>query len=257
MVTENMDECTIGSVETTLDVIDALRERNGAGVSELASLLDVSKSTIHRHLTTLYNRGYVTRSGDTYMVGLEFLNQGIHSRNKYKIYDIAYTKVVELAEETGERTWCIVEENGIGYYLCGASGKHPVHPPVRTGQWSHLHQTSGGKAILAQQSPERIDEIVERYGLPAKTEHTITDPDVLSRELETVRESGIAFNKQESLPGLHAVGAPILDQKTGMVLGAISISGPANRLKPSVMEGELAELILGTTNEIEINITYR
>ncbi|MFB6131080.1 MAG: IclR family transcriptional regulator [Salinigranum sp.] len=246
---------TIKSDETLLRIVEFVHERGGAGVTEIASGLDIAKSTVWAHLATLEERGYVVNDEGTYTLGLQFLRHGVHTQHSHAIYHLAKEKVTYLAQETGERAWCMVEENGLAYYLCGAEGAHPVHPPVQVGACVYLHQIAGGKAIMAYLPEERIREIIDRYGLPANTGNTITDAEELFADLERIRERGYSFNKEESLRGLHAIGAPVRDHD-GNVAGSLSVSGPANRLKGRKLEDEFAELLLGVTNELEINLTY-
>lgn len=246
---------TIESDEKLFDIIEYVYANDDAGVTEIATELDMAKSTVHAHLATLEQRRYVVNEDGSYRLGLQFLQHGVHAQNSYPIYQMAKEKVRFLAQETGERAWCQVEEAGLAYYLCGAEGNHPVHPPVEVGACVPLHQIAGGKAILAYLPDERIDEIISRYGLTANTDDTITDEASLFEELAEIRERGYAYNKQESLRGLHAVAAPVRDHNEN-VLGALSISGPANRLKGETLEKDLPELLLGVTNELEINLTY-
>lgn len=245
----------VKSDDTVFDIVETLRRHDGAGVTAVANELDVSKSTVHAHLSSLQERGYVVNEGGTYRVGLEFLSHGIYAQTSYDLHRVANEKVSQLAQETDERAWCQVEENGLCYYLCGAEGKHPVHPPVRVGEAVHLHTISGGKAILAHLPDERVHEIIDRHGLPARTENTITDEEELFEDLEGVRDRGYAFNEEESLVGLNAVGVPVRDAQGG-VKGALSISGPARRLSGEKLNSELPRLLLGATNELEINIAH-
>lgn len=246
---------TVVSVKQSFEIIDALRELSEPGVTELARHLGIAKSTVHRHLSTMQESKYVKRTEEGYQLGLEFLEMGVFARDSYELYDIGKEKTVELAEKTGERTWIMVEENDVGWYLCGASGEHPVFPPVRVGQKDHLHKTAAGKAILAHLSEGRVREIVSNEGLPAETANTITELETLLEELDAIRDRGVSFNEEESLLGLHAIGAPIKNHRTGDVFGALSLSGPANRVNLRG-ESEFTDLILGTANEIEINLSY-
>lgn len=244
---------TIQSDETLFDIIEHLREEGQSGVTEIARELSLSKSTVHGHLTSLKNRRYVVKTEKGYQLGMEFLNQGTHVQRSYDLYSIAHEKVTQLAGETGERVWCMVEENGMAYYLVGAKGQHPVHPPVRIGQAVHLHDRSAGKAILAHLPEEKVEEIINRYGLPATTPNTITSKDELLQNLSKIRERGYAINDSESLMGLFAIGAPIINRQ-GVVRGALTISGPVNRLKTEEKKEQIIELLLGATNELEINL---
>lgn len=252
-MTEN--ERPVKTVENAFAILERIKRDGGAGVSDLARELGLAKSTVHRHLRTLKEQGCVRRDGDEYCVALRFLDFGIHAREANDLYDVAKPKVDELAEETGEKVWCVVEEHGYSYHLYGASGKHSVLTGARTGQRGYLHQLAAGKAILAYLPDERVREIIERRGLSGQTDATITEEAALFVELEEIRERGFAFNREESIDGLHAVGAPVRDAD-GTPIGGISISGPANRLTGDRFDTELPGLLLGATNEIELNYTY-
>lgn len=245
---------TILSDERLLDLIETLHERSTAGVTELAEATELSKGAVHAHLATLESRGFVVNNDGRYRLGLEFLRHGIPVRNQYEFKPMC-AKAEQLAEETGERVWAQVEENGMAYYICGARGEHHIEPPVGIGEHAHLHQIAGGKAMLSCLTDDRIHEIVAKHGLPAATEHTITDEETLFTEIEQVRERGYAFNREESVLGLHAVGTPIKKEENG-VYGALVISGPANRLTGKKLNSELPNLMLGAVNELEINIRY-
>ena len=246
---------TIQSVETAFEIVEHLKETDGAGVSELASALDLAKSTVHSHLATLHSAGYVTRDGDTFHVALRFLDLGNYAREQDTLYQVGRPKVDELAEQTGEKVWILAEEHGRGIHLYVASGKRSVRTYARTGQLNYLHQLAAGKAILAYLPEERIDEIVDRHGLPARTEDTITDPDELRDELAEIRERGFAQNREESIPGLHAVGVPITNERD-VAIGSLSLSAPAKRLRGNRFDEEVPNLLLGIANEIEINMAH-
>jgi DNA-binding IclR family transcriptional regulator len=247
----------VKTAETSFALLEQLTEADGEplGVTELAARLDLAKSTVHRHVVTLESLGFVARDGDKYRTGLRLLDYGLRARDQHDLYHIARPKVEELAEETGEKVWCITEEQGRSVHLYGAAGKHSVQTSARAGAWGYLHQHAAGKAILAHLPTDRVRHIVDDHGLPAKTANTVTDEDELFEQLERIAERGYAFNREESIAGLHAVGAPVTDDD-GVAIGAISISGPANRLKGERLTDDLPNLLLGATNEIEINLSF-
>ena len=247
---------TLKTVETSLAVVDAIAELGGARVTELADYLDLPPSTVHGHLTTLRKRSYLTKEGDAYHIGLQFLNRGGYAQTRKNGYRLAKEKVEQLAAETGERVQFVVEEHGRGYYLHTAIGENAVRADARIGKRIYLHDGAAGKSILANIPEARVDQMIERWGLPQFTEDTLTDRGDLFAELERVRDQGYALNREETHRGLHAVGAPVLTPE-GWVLGAFSISGPSNRLKGEWFESELPDLILGMTNELELNLSYR
>ncbi|QRV14070.1 IclR family transcriptional regulator [Haloterrigena salifodinae] len=245
----------VETVETAFDIVDVLKRDDGAGITDIADELGLAKSTVHRHVKTLESRGLLVREGDVYRISTWFLDYGIHVRNRHRLYDVARPKVDELAAETNEKVWCVIEERGMGVHIYGAEGRHSVKTHARIGQRTYLHQFAAGKAILAHLPDDRIESILEDYGLAAQTDQTITERDTLYDQLATIRDRGYAFNREESVIGVHAVGAPIRNE-SGTAIGAISVAGPANRLRDNLMTEELPSLLLGATNEVEINLAH-
>jgi DNA-binding IclR family transcriptional regulator len=243
----------VQGVETSCRVLEALRELDGAGVTEVAERVGVSKATAHGHLSTLYEHEFVVRDGDDYRVSLRFVDFGEHAKQGVEIHEVAAGEVEKLAERTGEVAQYMVEEHGRGVYLHKARGEEAVQTASYTGVRKHLHCTALGKAILAHLPAERIDAIVDRHGLPAMTAATITDRDDLFDAVERIRERGVAFDDEEVFQGLRCVAAPITAQD-GDPYGAISVSGPVSRMKGDRYREELPELVSGAANVIEINV---
>ncbi len=247
---------TLSTVHRAFEVVDVLRELEGARVTELAAELDIAPSTAHKYLATLEAENCVVKEGDQYHVGLEFLDIGTYVKYRKKGYRLCTQKVSEIAEETGERAQFVVEEHGLGIYLdTEASDENAVMMDRRDGVHRHLHSTAAGKAILAELPDHRVEEIIDEHGLPAETAQTTTNPDTLFEELETIHEDRIAYNDEESVDGLRAVGVPVF-QPNGLVLGAFSMSAPSHRLQGQQFREAVPNILLGHANEIELNLRY-
>lgn len=242
---------TLQTTTTSLEVIECLREEEGARVTELAEELGLAPSTVHAHLSTLAEKEYVVKEGDEYHLSLQFLGLGDYVRNSRKAYRIAESYTDRLADETECRAVFAVEENGRGVYMYTYSGKHAVWTYSTVGKRFYLHQTAAGKAILSQLPHERVEDIVERWGLPAATKNTITDESVLYEQLEAVEDRGISFNREEQLDGVKAVGVPV-NGSDGQVVGAFSVASPANRMTEERFEDEIPTILLGVANEFEL-----
>lgn len=251
----NTNTPSVQSVETTLRILEALHERDGAGVTELGSVLSVPKSTVHNHLQTLQNNEYVINKDGTYHVGCRFLELGSHARDRRAIYEVAQPEVERMAAETSELSGLIIEEHGRGVFLHRSKGENAVHVDTYAGKRIYLHGAALGKAILAHLPTERVDTIVERHGLPALTENTITDRDALTRELTDIRKRGIAFDDEERLNGLRSVGAAIIGPEDD-VLGAVSVAGPTSRLRDDRFRKELPDVVRSAVNVIDLNFNY-
>ena len=65
---------TVDAVETACELLDVLEERREAGVTELAEEVDVNKSTVYNHLSTLRKQHYVVKEGTSYRLSLRSLS---------------------------------------------------------------------------------------------------------------------------------------------------------------------------------------
>jgi DNA-binding IclR family transcriptional regulator len=256
MGAQNRGDGTLKSTDTMIRVLDVLKDRDGARVTEIADETEFSKSTVHRHLKSLEEHQFVVKEGDSYQIGLRFLDYGEYARKRGDIHDLASPLVDDLADETDERALFMTEEHGRGVYLYRGIGEHAVKTNSRIGTYRYLHTIAGGKAIMANLPESRRNEILDRWGLPARTEATITDRDEFYRELEEIQERGVAFNDEETIEGLRAVAVPVTGPN-GEVHGALSVSGPTHRIRGDWFREEIPNLLLGTANELELNLEYR
>lgn len=246
----------VKTVDTAFDVIEALRELECATLGELADRLDVAKSTAHRHLVTLHDRGYVVRDGNEYHLSLRFLDIGQWTQSRDETYVLAEAKVAELAARTNERVQFVVEENGHAVYVHMEAGEHAVRTNTHIGKHTPIHASAGGLAILAHLDEDRVEEIVATRGLERLTPYTLADRESLFEELETIHDRGYSVNDQGHIQGLRAIGAPVRGPDDDIV-GALSISGPTNRMRGERFTDELPSLLLGSANELELNVAYR
>lgn len=248
----------VQAAKTTLQVIDALSELNGAKVKELAAHLELPVSTVHNYLKTLEDNEYIIKEDGKYKTSLRFLYYGECARDRRTIYEVAKPELKELATKTGELVSLMVEEHGRGVYIYRTKGSRAA--PVRTyvgghvGERVYLHSSASGKAILARLDRTQTEEILDHHGLPAITQYTITEKDDLLGELETIAADNIAFADEEGLRGLRSVAAPIV--RNGVVHGAISVSGPTSRLTNERFNEELPRAVSETANVIEINMAF-
>jgi len=243
----------VSTSKKTIMILDALHELGSAGVTELASAVDMHKSTVHNHLSTLKSEDLVVQRDDKYTLGLRLLEFGGRARDQRSLYDITTPEIERLASQTGELANLVVEEYGHGVYLVCEKGDKAVNLDIYPGVRRLLHVTASGKAILAHLPTERVDEIIEHHGLPTKTDKSITDRDVLLDHLEEVREQGFAVDDEEHINGLRCIGTPILSDD-GTVLGAVSISVPVTRMDDDQFYNEVPDIVRSATNVIELHI---
>lgn len=243
----------IKAVQTALRIVEVLQTQEAMGVTELADEVGMSKGSMHCHLSTLRQQGYVVKDEEKYKLGLRFLDVAHHARSRFEIYDIVKDEVERLAGESGELALFTVEEQNQGVCLYRADGERAVQTELYVGYRNKLYHTAVGKAILAFKPEAEIDAYLAETDLEPLTDSTVTDKAALKSELTEVRETGFAYNRSETITGLTGVGAPIRNQD-GSVYGAMSVIGPNSRMDDERLD-RITSMLNHAVNVVEINAT--
>ena len=251
----NPDRPTVKSVETSVTIVESLKQQDLAGITDLAKATELSKSNVHKHIITLQQAGFVVKEGDKYRLSLRYLDFGGEVRKRHEGVQFIQPRISEVAEQTGEVAQFMVEERGWSVIVYKEVGRHGVSTRTRPGTHLQMHQVASGKAMLAYMPESRVEEIINRHGLEPATDDTITTREELFEELDRTRERGYAINRTESTEGLHAAAAPITKPNDDVV-GACAVSGPSHRMKGRTEDGEISELLLSIANEVELNIAH-
>ena len=121
-----------------------------------------------------------------------------------------------------------------------------------------MHQTALGKALLSQMSNNRVDQVLDRHGLPAATDRTITQRDVLFAELNSVREKGYSIEDEERCEGIKAIAVPLQHEadNTEEPVSAVSISGPKRRISTNNADNALVEALRDAANVLELRYKH-
>ena len=217
----------VGSVARALAIIDALAESDhGLGVNELARRIGVNPSTASRLLATLQQAGIVERSaGGPYRLGLRLLALSDRVLAQLDVRERARPWLSWLVEQTGETATLSVPGGAEAITVDFVPSSSTVVSMARVGRPSVPHATAAGKVMLAFGPSSEL----EGPQLTAYTERTITDRATLSRQLEQVREEGIAEAVGEREPDLSALAAPVLGRGGGLV-AIVGLQGPRARL---------------------------
>lgn len=246
----------INSVKRSYAIVGEIRSRGRAGATELADALDLPKSTVHNHLRTLAALGYLVEESGAYRLGARYLHLGQEARNGRAVFQQGRQAVERLAETSGRYCQLVVEEHGSAVALQstrwvpdqGARDSQQAYP-----MRAHLHTNAPGKAILAHLPEDRVADIVERRGLPARTDLTVTDRAALRAELTTTRERGYAIDQGELIRGMVGVAAPVTTETT--VYGAVAAYGPAPEME-AALDDDLPGLVVEIADDIRADIVF-
>jgi DNA-binding IclR family transcriptional regulator len=134
----------------------------------------------------------------------------------------------DLLQATAHTVHLAVLDGTEVVYLEKLMGRGGPPLPSRVGGRMPAYCTGVGKALLAFSPPATVDAVAASE-MVRRTPRTVTTPALLTRELADIRRSGLAFDREESTPGVVCVACPVLGA-TGEVVAAVSISGWTNRL---------------------------
>jgi DNA-binding IclR family transcriptional regulator len=246
---------TVQSDETMIAIIEYLTGVESASLSAIADEVEMAKSSVYKHLTTLRQHRFVVKSNGQYSLGLRFLEIGQIARERQTMYTITQPKVERLAEATEEGALCIIEENEVGVFLCMADSELAVQHDAWIGKAMHLHYLSAGLAMMAYMPDEKVTSIIDKYGLPPKTEQTITDTEALFEAFEGIRQRKIYVDHEESVEGLSTVSAPVLDD-SGYPVAALTVAGPIQRFTEEYIHDEVRPSLLASVNEVELDYKH-
>jgi IclR family acetate operon transcriptional repressor len=126
----------------------------------------------------------------------------------------------------------------------------------RVGLRNPAHSCAMGKVLLSYLPEEEVDRVIEEKGLVKRTEHTITDPHQLKKQLNLVRTQGYAVDDEENEMGIRCVAAPLYNE-IGKVVAAISISAPAFRVTKKVIQESLKKEVTETAMKISQRLGFR
>lgn len=214
------DQAPHSAADKTLSVLAALADHSR--ISGIAAASGLPKPTVHRILQTLVRRGFARTDGHgEYLGGPRILSLAGRFMQRLDLAELAHPMLRELQERTAWTVHLALRSGDEAVYVAKLEGEKPYHLASRVGMSLRLHCTSIGKAMLATMPDEEVRALVRRTGLAARTPHTLTDEDMLLKDLAAVRSRGYAEDHEENEAGVCAVGAAVFDH-TGQVIGAIS-----------------------------------
>jgi IclR family transcriptional regulator, acetate operon repressor len=197
-------------------------------LAELGRRAGVPKPTVHRLVVELSRWRIVERTPRGVRLGMRLFELGQLASHQRGLREAALPFLSDLYEATHETVHLAVLDGVEVVYLEKLRARGSPSLPSRLGGRMPAYCTGVGKALLAFSPPEVVHAVVAN-GLTRRTPRTIVMPGLFEREIETVRARGLAFEHEESTPGVVCVASPVLGSD-GQAVAAISIAGWAASL---------------------------
>jgi DNA-binding IclR family transcriptional regulator len=207
------------------------REKRELSNSDLARLMDLPESSCSDLLHTLHEMGYLLRTARSrrFYPTARLLAMAKEISSSDPTFLVGSEACEMLRDKTGETGLCGRIEGGVVKVIAFTESRHTLRYKQDIGDKLSLHVSAIGKAILAQSTPEEAARQLRLKPLKKIAPGTITDLEVLEKQITQASQQGWIWIENEGAEGLSAIAV------AGLLGGqklAIAIAGPTDRLKP-------------------------
>ncbi|WP_042272891.1 IclR family transcriptional regulator [[Clostridium] dakarense] len=226
------DNNLVQSVDRALSILESLAEYpNGAGITEISKSLGLSKATVHRLISTLKSRDFVTQSKNTdqYYLGYKLLYLSSCVSNNMDIFKVSRPIISHFADKVDATVHLSILDDtctNIIYLdkIEPTNSNKTFVMSSKVGKKAPCYCTAAGKLLLSSYSDEEIREIMKDVDFKIHTERTIKNIDEFIEEIHEVREKGYALDKHEYDSGIICISMPIYGNG-GKIELAMSVTG--------------------------------
>ncbi|WP_345817073.1 IclR family transcriptional regulator (plasmid) [Paraburkholderia sp. PREW-6R] len=224
----------------SLNILQRLvRSSNGLTLSQLATALDIPKTSVLSLLKALTQAGYVHSDGARYALGPEALQLGTLIAARATAPDVSQLPAIaqpfleSLAEHSGETVFVLTlsEDHEYVVYVARAESAHPIRFMASIGERRPLYSSAGGRTMLAFFSEEEQENYLRALKPIAFTSRTVTDKNRIRKMLRDIRRTGIASTVDDTHVGVSAYGTPVYSSGGG-VIAALVLAAPTERAGP-------------------------
>lgn len=236
----------VKSANRVVEILETVGASNhGISNAELSAALNIPKGSLSLLLSDLVAHDFLTQRKEDrrYILGPQLVVLAGKFLTDLDIVQVGRPIVQDVMTRTNESSALAVRKGFDMLIVYGENSPQPLKRSIEIGYRAPLHTTAGGKAIMAYLSQELLAEYLSSVPLEPLTPTTITDFDVLKKELKTIKSQGISYSREEQHEGLVAMAAPVFDLYSSVV-GAILVTLPSIRFVPpkeKIIEESLSE----------------
>ena len=202
----------------------------GARLADVSDASGLSRSTAHRFLLALAAAGFLEQgpSDGAFYLGLELCSLGAAAANRYELRDVARPIMRRLAAKSGDTVYLSLIKGSEAICAERIEGDFPIKTlTLDVGDRRPLGAGAGSLALLAFQSEADVTRLI-KAGAGARRAYPGFDSEALTKLAAETRRRGHAFNDQMMVPGMSAIGVPVLGQ-AGVAVAALSIAAISSR----------------------------
>lgn len=230
------DKYKMSSLANAFALLDIVAEHDGIGVSELCRLSGQNKTSVFKMLYTMERCGYITKTHDVkYKLSMKFAHYGSIVLDRIDLVSAARPYLSRLRDAVNETVHLTIPSSDFHNVIIIRKEfeSSSMRMGSRIGKMLPSHCSATGKAILAGQKDKFLDSLLDELNYIPYTAMTISNKNDLWKEIQKVREAGVAIDSGETEEDLVCVAAPITDIYANTI-GAVSISGPKTRMNQNL-----------------------
>lgn len=233
----------VRSVQHALDVLEQVAfAGEELGVTQLAERLALTKGSVHRHLLTLVERGYLAQNPATARYGIGPKSRLLtRAGPEPDLVQAADEPMRELRDELGHTVVLSAMSPRGALVMVTVASASPIEIGVRPGSELSFHASAQGRVLLAF-APARLRERVLAAPLVAFTGRTVVDRAAIGQALSRIAERGFGAAPEQVLLGINAIAAPVFDARDACV-AAVALVGSIQHLPAEPATATVAALV--------------
>lgn len=233
---ETKPRYAVPAVDRMLDILEFLAERRRPyGTTELSRTLGISTNLVFRIMKRLTDRGYAEMDADSggYQLSTRFFSLGMRLYYRFELRLRARKHLEWLCRETGETCQLQTLDGDRMLVLDTIAPPADFFLNIVPGSRVLCHANAFAKAVMAFMPKPDVDAILD-VGMPKLAPGTLTAKADFLNELETARETGLTYDREEYMTGIFCVGAPVFDVE-GKPVAGIGVTGLSSRFDQSLL----------------------
>ncbi|MCE5168694.1 IclR family transcriptional regulator [Paenibacillus profundus] len=234
---EERGKLTVRAVERALDILMCFANERDLSLTEIASQVGLNKSTVHRLMATLEERGFVIRNGDKYRLGYRIWELAANLTQVDDPAQLLLPDMEHLRDQIGETVSLYVRDGKDRIRIQAVQSNQAIRRVAPVGAKLPLFVGASSKVLLAFAEPYERDAALQDSGWPPSM-----DRETYLSQLEEVRSLGYAISVEEREPGAAAVSVPIFD-RSHQLAAALSVSGPVSRMSMETLRACAPQLM--------------
>lgn len=251
----------LNTIGKAIAIIETIQNANRAlSIKDIAVTLDMNKSSLHHHMKTLCEYGYLQKDEESrkYDIGLGLVRAGQSYLQRLNVRERGHHHLAQLSKQLSETVHMLVMDQTEVVYVDKVDVNHQpgaLQCSSYIGHRTDFYSTAAGKILMAHMELGARNHLISAVDIKALTEFTIKDKETYLKELSEVKQKGYALDLQEHALGLQCIAVPILNLHSQCV-AAVSVSCPVSIIKRETLETEILNQLKEAGLQISMTMGY-